>query len=742
MAIHPTRKAQMASLIAEKLQIPSEYSDFSNIFLEEKASILPEAIELNLHAIKLQEGQQPLYGPIYSLGPVELETLKTYIETNLANGFIRPSKSPAGAPILFVGKPDGSLRLCVDYRGLNNLTIKNRYPLPLIGESLDRLGRAKRFTQLDLTSAYHRMRIKEGDEWKTAFRTRYRHFEYQVMPFRLSNAPASFQDYINKILAEKLDIFVIVYLDDILIYTKDPGQGHVEAVRWVLDVLRRHRLFANLKKCQFHKDEVCFLGYIVSAQGVRMEDEQIEAVKNWPELTFIRDIQVFIGFANFYRRFIQGFSRIAAPLTSMLKTTRSSEESALKTFKANDNKVVGGGGGSKTVRNLSRKLTHVPNIGATRESNFLIPDAKKVFNYLRLAFIEALIFRHFDSKSHIRIETDASSYAIDGVLSQLNLDSDAPPNNSNKSDFGQWHPVAYFSRKMIPAETRYETHDAELLAIVEAFKTWRHYLEGCKHEVLVLTDHNNLRRFMDTKSLSSHQVRWAQELSRYHFRIDYRQGKANGAADALSRFPQRSLDEKEKLRAENTQILHCLQSSLTRASLSGLSLLGLSFGSDSKPDLSPLHRIFICGTYVLPQLRQFWETFRTELANKEPYKVNISGMRLRLAKLQELDAEAQKIRAEGLDRYEDVDKVLHHQGLPFVPEIIQTKLISRYHNNPLAGHFRIDKTKELINRKYCWPSLKKDVEAYVKGCNICLTSKAVRHKPYGNLQALPVLTHR
>ena len=166
---------------------------------------------------------------------MELETLKAYIETNLANGFIRPSKSPAGAPILFDRKSDGSLRLCVDYRGLNNLTIKNRYPLPLIGESLDRLGRAKQFTQLDLTSAYHRMRIRKGDEWKTAFRTRYGHFEYQVMLFGLTNAPASFQGYINKILAEKLDIFVIVYLDDILIYTKDDGDGHVAAVQWVLE---------------------------------------------------------------------------------------------------------------------------------------------------------------------------------------------------------------------------------------------------------------------------------------------------------------------------------------------------------------------------------------------------------------------------------------------------------------------------------------------------------------------------
>ena len=204
---------------------------------------------------------------------MELETLKTYIKTNLANGFIQPSNSPAGAPILFVCKPDGSLRLCVDYRGLNNLTIKNRYPLPLIGESLNWLGQVKRFTQLDLTSAYHWMRIKEGDEWKTAFRTRYSHFEYQVMSFGLSNAPTSFQGYINKILAKKLDVFVIFYLDDILIYSKDAGQAHVDAVRWVLNKRRKHGLFAKLKKCRFHKNEVRFLGYVVSARGVRMEEE-------------------------------------------------------------------------------------------------------------------------------------------------------------------------------------------------------------------------------------------------------------------------------------------------------------------------------------------------------------------------------------------------------------------------------------------------------------------------------------
>ena len=279
--VHHSRRPQISGLIAEEAptKVPTEYSDFADVFSLDLASELPEHTGINDHAIELVEGQQPPYGPIYSLEPVELETLKAYIETNLANGFIRPSKSPVGAPILFDRKLDGSLRLCVDYRGLNNLSIKNRYPLPLIGESSDRLRRAKQFIQFDLTSAYHRMRIREGDEWKIAFRTRYGHFEYQMMPFGLTNAPASFQGYINKILAEKLDIFVIVYLDDILIYTEDDGDGHVAAVRWVLEQLRKFLLYANLKKCRFHQDEVRFLGYVVSSKGIRIEDERIEAVK-------------------------------------------------------------------------------------------------------------------------------------------------------------------------------------------------------------------------------------------------------------------------------------------------------------------------------------------------------------------------------------------------------------------------------------------------------------------------------
>ena len=275
---------------------------------------------------------------------------------------------------------------------------------------------------------------------------------------------------------------------------------------------------------------------------------------------------MFLGFANFYCRFIQGFSRIVAPLTLILKTSGSTE------FKIRPGEgEVGVGGSSKAGRDGGRnrinddeidgnkvednkvgkkvqKLFKSKNLSKSKKtvgSDFLTLRAKLAFTKLRQAFFKALILYHFDPECHIRIEMDASGYVIGGVLSQLTLDN-----------LGWWHPVAFFSQKMIPMETRYETHNDELLAIVEAFKTWKYYLESSWHEVLVLTNHNNLRQFINTKSLSFSQVRWAQELSYYHFRIDYCQGKANGAADALSQYPQQNAEEEDALQAENVKILH------------------------------------------------------------------------------------------------------------------------------------------------------------------------------------------
>ena len=370
--IHLSHEAQVVMLTSEETGIPTEYSDFSNVFSSDSTAELSEHTGINDHPINLLKNKQPPHGPIYSLGAMELEMLKTYIKANLASDFIRPSKFLAGAPILFVQKKDGSLHLCIDYRGLNNLTIKNCYLLLLIGKSLDRLGCAKRFTQLDLTNVYHRMRIREGDEWKTVFQTRYGHFEYQFMLFPLSNAPTSFQGYVNKILVEKLDVFVIVYLNNILIYIEDASQGHVKAVWWVFGEYQKYILFANLKKCCFYQEKVCFLGYVLFSQGIHIEEERINAVKAWPEPKSLRDIQVFIGFANFYRRFIQDFSKIAAPLTSILKTSPQ-PTGTLPATTIDDSEVIGSRGGNE---GKSAKSDFIKLVREAEESSFLPLNAR------------------------------------------------------------------------------------------------------------------------------------------------------------------------------------------------------------------------------------------------------------------------------------------------------------------------------------------------------------------------------
>ena len=315
------------ALASVEPELPQQYKEFEDVFSEENADSLPP-LEGRQHAIELEGDTEPPYSSIYALSEKELGILREYLEASEAKGWIRRSKSPAGAPILFVPKKDGTLRLCVDYRGLNKITVKNRYPLPLIGETLDRLRCAKIFTSLDLRNAYHRIRIRPGDEWKTAFRTRYGHFEYQVMPFGMVNAPATFQAYINEAMVGLVDIVCVVYLDDILIYSEHVDE-HVTHVRQVLQRLREYRLYAKLSKCAFSTTKVNFLGFVVSVAGVSMEDSRVQTITEWPTPSSFKEVQMFIGFVNFYRRFIKGFSALTQPLTSLLRGSRNRKKIGL-----------------------------------------------------------------------------------------------------------------------------------------------------------------------------------------------------------------------------------------------------------------------------------------------------------------------------------------------------------------------------------------------------------------------------
>jgi len=263
--------------------------------------------------IDLELGKKPPSGKLYPLSPDEPELLKEYLDEMLKSGKIRPSKISAGAPIFFAKQANGKLRIVVDYCGLNAITIKDKYSLRLMTTLMEQVGTSQIFSKLDLKLVFNLLRIAEGYEWKILFKTRYILYEYTVMPLGLTNALSVFQRHLNNILAEKIDGGVDMYIDDILIYSKREEE-HIELVRWVLQKLTENSLCINIDKCLFHVPEVEFVGFQVGNQGIQMSQKKVEDIVNWLAPQNVKEVQRFIGFANFYSRFIQGFSSLTLPI--------------------------------------------------------------------------------------------------------------------------------------------------------------------------------------------------------------------------------------------------------------------------------------------------------------------------------------------------------------------------------------------------------------------------------------------
>ncbi|KAJ0921353.1 putative nucleotidyltransferase, Ribonuclease H [Helianthus annuus] len=366
--------------------------------------------------IDLVPGATPVAKSPYRLAPSEMQELSSQLQELLDKGFIRPSTSPWGAPVLFVKKKDGSFRMCIDYRELNKLTIKNRYPLPRIDDLFDQLQGATCFSKIDLRSGYHQLRVLEEDVPKTAFRTRYGHYEFVVMPFGLTNAPAVFMDLMNRVCKAYLDRFVIVFIDDILIYSKTQEE-HKRHLHLILELLRSERLYAKFSKCEFWLKEVQFLGHTVNELGIHVDPAKIEAVKNWITPKSPSEIRSFLGLAGYYRRFISNFSKIAVPLTSLTQKERP---------------FVWG------------------------------PEQEESFQTLKDMLCNAPILTLPDGNDDFVMYCDASNLGLGCVLMQRDK------------------VIAYASRQLKIHEKNYTTHDLELGAVVFALKIWRHYLYGTK----------------------------------------------------------------------------------------------------------------------------------------------------------------------------------------------------------------------------------------------------------------------
>ncbi|GJV29420.1 reverse transcriptase domain-containing protein [Tanacetum coccineum] len=388
--------------------------DFPEVFPDDLLG-LPHVREVEFR-IDLIPGASPVVRSPYRLAPSEMLELSNQLKELQEKGFIRPSHSPWGAPVLFVKKKDGSMRMCIDYRELNKLTIKNRYPLPRIDDLFDQLQGACCFSKIDLRSGYHQLRVREEDIPKTAFRTRYGHFEFTVMPFGMTNAPAIFMDLMNRVCKPYLDKFVIVFIDDILIYSKSEEEHEVH-LKTILDLLKTEMLYAKFSKCEFWLKEVQFLGHVVNRDGIHVDPSKVESVKNWKTPESPTEIRSFLGLAGYYRRFIENFSKIAKPLTLLTQKNKA---------------YVWGDKQEEAFQILKEKLCNAPVLA--------LPDGPDDFV----------------------VYCDASKQGFGCVLMQ------------------QGKVIAYASRQLKIHENNYTTHDLELGAVVFALKIWRHYLYGTK----------------------------------------------------------------------------------------------------------------------------------------------------------------------------------------------------------------------------------------------------------------------
>ncbi|KIN98770.1 hypothetical protein M404DRAFT_31093 [Pisolithus tinctorius Marx 270] len=571
--------------------VPPEYHEFADVFSKDKATELPPHRLFDLK-IDLEEGASPPIGTIYSLSLPELEALHTFIDEHLGYGFIKQSTSA---------------------HGLNKITKKDCYPLLLISDLLDSPSRAKVYTKIDLRHAYHLVCITDGDEWKTAFRTRYGSYEWQVMPFGLTNAPAAFQRFVNSTFADMLDVCIVVYLNDILIYSQDV-ESHCEHVKEVLRRLRKHGLYAKPEKCEFHSDSVEYLSYVLSPSGLTMSAEKVQAVRDWPE----------------------------------------------------------------------------PQKGAPW--NFS-EECRSAFLRLKDAFSSAPILTHWVPDALLTVETDASDYAIAGILSITCSD-------------GELRPVAFYSRTMTTPELNYDTHDKELLAIFEAFHHWRHYLEGSALPVDMVTDHKNLEYFSTSKVLTRRQAHWSEYLSQFNLSICFRPGRLGAKPDALTQhwdvYPKGGDRDYAQVNPHNLHPMFTQEQ--LASSLCTTTLMAPVLRAAMVFDVECLHSDIVSTLPSDPVSASHLPT-----PTKPRWSLGSDGL----------------LRLDGRIFVADIDD-------------LRLRVLRFKHDHPLAGHFGQNRTLELVCRDYVWPNLRSDVKEYVRSCTACGWSKTLRHCPYGLLKQLPV----
>jgi len=456
--------------------VPKQFHQWLKVFGKVESERMPVRKVWD-HTIDVKEDFKPSKVKVYPLSRNERDEVQKFVDEHLKKGYIRPSKSQQTSPVFFVGKKDGGRHMVMDYRKLNRQTVKDNYPLPLITELVDNMGSKRIFTKMDLRWGYNNMRVKKGDEWKAAFTTHVGLFEPVVMFFRMTNSPATFQAMMNEILRDMInERKVAAFVDDVLVGT-ETEEEHDKVVEEVLRRLEENDLYVKPEKCMWKVRKVPFLGVVMGEGKVEIEEDKVEGVLKWPTPQCVRDVRKFLGLANYYRRFVKDFAKVALPMNRLTRK---------------DKKWKWGEEQQAAFEQLKAVFTTRPMLAT--------PELDKEF----------------------RVKADALNFATGGVLSV-------------KCDDDLWRPVAFISKALNETERNYKIHDKEMLGVIRCLEAWRYFLEGAKMKFEIWTDHKNLEYFMSSQNLNRRQAQWALYLSRFDFVLKHIPGSRMGKADGLSK---------------------------------------------------------------------------------------------------------------------------------------------------------------------------------------------------------------